>query len=122
MSVEVEIHVEGLDDLQRKLESLGSALQNRVHEGLVEGGVILENAAKSFAPYRTGFLESTIFARVVGWVLRFGATAPYARFVEFGTRFIKTRRFLSQALQYCMPDLSRRLNEAVDKAIQEVKG
>lgn len=121
MSVELEIHVEGLDDLQRKLESLSSALQSRVHEGLVEGGILLENTARSFAPYRTGFLESTIFAMVVGWILRFGATAPYAHFLEFGTRFIRARNFLSRALQYCMPDLLRRLNEAVDKAIQEAR-
>jgi hypothetical protein len=122
VSVELEIHVQGLDDLQRKLESLGPALQNHVHEGLVEGGVSLENTGKSFAPRRSGYLESTVFARVIGWILRFGATALYTHFQEFGTRFIMPRRFLSRALEYCMPDLLRRLNEAVDKAIQEVKG
>jgi HK97 gp10 family phage protein len=121
MSIETEIHVEGLDDLERKLESLDPALQANVHESLVEGGPILENASKSFAPRKSGYLESTVFTRVIGWVLRFGATAPYARFVEFGTRYILPRLFLSRALQYCMPDLLRRLNEAVDRAIQEAK-
>lgn len=121
MSVELEIHVEGFDDLHHKLETLSTAMKNHVHETLVEQGVIMENTVKSFAPYRTGYLESTIFARVEGWILKVGATAPYARFLEFGTRYIFPRRFFSRALEYCMPSLVNRLNQAIGEAIREAE-
>jgi len=122
VSVELEIHVEGLDDLRRKMETLSSTMKSQVHDTLVEQGEILKNTAQSFAPRRTGYLESTIFATVKEWILRVGATAPYAAFVEFGTRFIFPRRFLARALEYCMPSLVRRMHEAIDEAIREVKG
>ena len=121
MSVELEIHIEGLDDLHRKMETLSSAMKSRVHDTLVEQGEVLKNMAQSFAPRRTGYLESTIYAQVEEWILRVGATASYAAFVEFGTRFIQPRRFLARALEYCMPSLVRRVYEAIDQAIGEVK-
>jgi len=121
MSVELEIHIEGLDDLHRKMETLSSAMKSRVHDTLVEQSEVLKNTAQSLAPRRTGHLESTIFARVEEWILKVGATAPYAAFVEFGTRFIQPRRFLARALEYCMPSLVRRVYEAIDQAIREAK-
>lgn len=119
MSVEFEIHVEGFDDLRRKMETLSSTMKDRVHDTLIEQGETLKNTAQSFAPRRTGYLESTVFARVEGWILKVGATAFYAAFVEFGTRFIQPRRFLARALEYHMPDIIRSLNEAISGAIQE---
>ena len=121
MSVELEVHVEGLDDLRRKIETLSPALKSQIHDVLVEEGETLKNTAQSFAPRRTGHLESSIFAKVEEWTLKVGATAPYAAFVEFGTRFIQPRRFLARALEYCMPSLLRRMNEAIDEAIGEAK-
>jgi len=122
VSVELEIHVEGLDDLRRKMEMLSSTMKSQVHDTLVEQGEVLKNTVQSFAPRRTGYLESTIFARVEEWILKVGATAPYAAFVEFGTRFIFPRRFLARALEYCMPSLVRRVYEAIDQAIREAEG
>jgi HK97 gp10 family phage protein len=121
MSVELEIHVEGLDDLRRKMETLSSAMKNHVHDALMQQGEVLKNTARSFAPRRTGYLESTVFARVEEWILKVGATAPYAAFLEFGTRFIFPRRFLDRALEYCMPSLVNRLNQAIAQAIQEAE-
>jgi len=122
MSVELEIHVEGLDDLHSKMETLSSTMKNQVHDSLVEQGEVLKNTAQSFAPRRTGYLESTIFAKVEEWILKVGATAPYAAFVEFGTRFIQPRLFLARALEYCMPSLVNRFNQAISQAIREAKG
>jgi HK97 gp10 family phage protein len=119
MSVELEIHIEGLDDLRRKMETLNVSMKAQVHDTLVEQGEALKNTARSFAPRRTGYLESTVFAKVEDWILKVGATAPYAAFVEFGTRYILPRRFFARALEYCMPDLVRALNDAIARAIQE---
>lgn len=120
MSVELELNVEGLEELQRKLESLGPSIKDHVHDALIEQGEILKNTAQAFAPRRTGYLESTIYAKVENLVLKVGASAPYAVFLELGTRFIQSRRFLARAFEYCLPGLLRRISEAVDQAIQEV--
>ena len=121
MSVELKINVEGLDDLRRKIETLNPALKSQIHDALIEEGETLKNTARSFAPRRTGYLESSIFAKVEEWILKVGSTAPYAVFIEFGTRFIQPRRFLARAIEYCMPSLVSRLNQAISEAIQEAK-
>jgi HK97 gp10 family phage protein len=119
MSVEGDIEVFGVEELKRKFERLDLAMQERIHDNLVEQGLVLESTVKSFAPRRTGFLESTVFSHVEGWLLRVGATAPYAYFVEFGTRFMQARKFIRRALEYCWPGIWDRLNQAVDQAIRE---
>jgi len=119
MSVEFECDIYGIEKLKQKLERLDSTLQQQIHDKLVEQGLVLENTAKSFAPRRTGFLEASIFSRVENWLLKVGATAPYAYFVEFGTRFMKARRFIQRALDYCWPGIWDRLNHVVDEAIEE---
>ena len=119
MSVEGDIEVFGVEELKRKFERLDLAMQERIHDNLVEQGLVLESTVKSFAPRRTGFLESTVFSHVEGWFLRVGATAPYAYFVEFGTRFMQARRFIQRAMEYCWPGIWDRLNQAVDEAIRE---
>lgn len=54
--------------------------------------------ARVAAPYRTGRLKRS-FVRIrehtTWWI---GAVAPYAIFVELGTRFMKGRFYLRQAL------------------------
>lgn len=119
MSVEFDCVVHGVEELQRRMERLDLTMQEQIHDKLVEQGMILENTAKTFAPRRTGYLESTIFSKVEGWLLKVGASAPYAYFVEFGTRFMQARRFIQRALEHCWPRIWDRLNQAVDEAIKE---
>jgi hypothetical protein len=47
------------------------------------------------------------------------ASAPYAVYVEFGTRFIQAKRFLSRALELGMLGLVQHVNRAIEDAIRE---
>lgn len=57
-------------------------------------------SARALAPVRTGYLRSTIGARdnIVT------VSAPYAPYVELGTRFMAARPFLRPALRACPLD------------------
>jgi HK97 gp10 family phage protein len=63
--------------------------------GLIGGE--MEDLAINIVPVRTGYLKSTIFHRVWAQSLSFGASAPYASYVEFGTRFMSARPFIRPA-------------------------
>jgi len=119
MSVKMEIHVQGLPEMREKLANLGDAMKERVHEALVFEGEAMKTVAQSLAPVRTGYLSSTIFSRVEDLILTLGATAPYAAYQEFGTRFIRARRFLSHAIELRMQTLINRINHAIDEAKTE---
>jgi len=123
MSVEMTIDLHGIVELQRKLDRLDQNMRGFVDEALNIEVSNMRVMAQSSAPKRTGFLASTVFAERIGeWAFKLGARAEYAYFVEFGTRFMRARRFLSRTLEFSMPGVVQRINQAVAEAITEASG
>ena len=119
MSVEMEMHAKGLPELREKLVRLGESMKQRVHDAMVFEAEAMKRTAQGLAPVRTGYLMSTIFGTVEDWVLKLGATAPYAAYLEFGTRYIRARRFLSNAVELRMQSLINRIDHAIEEAKTE---
>ena len=120
MPVEVAVNVNGFSELQLKLDRLDLTLRNRVDEALNHEVSSMRAVAQSLAPKRTGYLASTVYAERTGeWAFKLGARAQYAYFVEFGTRFVRARRFLNRALESAMPSLVQQVSQAVKEAIVE---
>lgn len=119
MSVETEIKCEGMEEFQRKIQRLDSAMKTRVHHRLTDLAGSVKETAQQIVPVRTGYLRSTIFSEVREWTVRVGARAHYAVFVEFGTQFMRGFRFLSQAMETHLPQLTRIINNAIDESIRE---
>lgn len=123
MSIEVTVSIEGFSQLQLRLDQLDLAMRNRVDEALNHEVANMRVVAQSLAPKRTGYLASTVYAEKTSeWASKLAARAQYAYFVEFGTRFMRARRFLSRALESAMPSLVQRINQAVREAIVEAAG
>lgn len=59
----------------------------------------MERQARIYVPVRRGLLRGSIYSRVVGEVLHFGAAKSYAGYVERGTRFMWARPFLGPAVE-----------------------
>ena len=120
MSVSMQVDVEGVLELEEKMEYFDETMRAYVDQGLDSGLQSIETLALTYVPRRTGFLASTVFVeRIKEWVFKIGARAPYALFVELGTRSMQARRFLSRALQEGMPLLVQQVNAAIDEAISE---
>jgi len=122
VSVEIEMRIEGLLELRQKLSQLDSGLRLHVQEAMQSEAEAMKNVARSRCPVRTGRLRDSIYARVQDWIIRLGAAVPYAVYQEFGTRYIRARRFLSDAVELGMPVLVNRLDGAINQAIREVGG
>jgi len=123
VSVEMQVDVHGIPELRSKLDSLDQNMREYVGEALDFEVQAMQTRAQSLAPKRTGYLASTIFAQRVGeWAFKLGARAPYAVFVELGTRFMQARRFLSRALELGMLGLAQHVNRAIRDAIREASG
>ena len=98
MSVNIQVTVEqGLTVALQQLmedypEAVGAALM-RVAEQMLQLSNVL-------VPVRTGFLKSTLGVRQnSNFSITFYANAPYAAYVEFGTRRMSARLFMTRALQ-----------------------
>ncbi|HVP41017.1 MAG TPA: HK97-gp10 family putative phage morphogenesis protein [Candidatus Krumholzibacteriaceae bacterium] len=119
MSVEVQMEWEGMDQMASKLQRLEGSLKSQVQQSLEDLASSIETTAKQLAPTKTGYLRSTISTQTSDWTVKVCATAPYAAFLEFGTRRIRAFRFLSRALEEHIPKLGKMLDDAVDVAVAE---
>jgi len=122
MSVEMEMRIEGLPELGQKLSQLDDDLKRHVQEAMLFEAEAMKNVARNRCPVRTGHLRDSIYAKVQDWVIRLGAAVSYAVYQEFGTRFIRPRRFFSNAVELRMPVLVNRINGAINQAIREAGG
>ncbi len=119
---ELDVRIEGIPELSSRLNRLDDAMKEQVRYALAFEGEKIKNIARSLCPVRTGYLRSTIYARMEDWTLKVDASARYAAYVEFGTRFMEARRFLGRAVELRMQALANAVNRAVDRAIREASG
>jgi HK97 gp10 family phage protein len=61
------------------------------------GGEVVAANMKAHAPRDTGTMANSIIVQVVRTRSHAGPTVPYARFVNFGTRYISAQPFVSEA-------------------------
>lgn len=65
-------------------------------------------------PVRTGFLKSTLgFRQDSNFQVTFFATAPYAPFVEFGTRRMSARLFLTRSIEQHQAEFPAEVEKAL---------
>jgi len=119
MSVEMEMQFEGQGEFRLKMERTDASMKARVQQRLEELAESIKDTAQRIAPVRTGYLRSTIFTEATEWTVKVGASAPYAAYVEYGTRFMHGRRFLSQAVETHRLQLVNIVDEAVNESIVE---
>jgi HK97 gp10 family phage protein len=101
------------------LQKLDSGMQREVHRFLVSWAADVKAQAVKNAPMVTGYLRSTIYARVKEWVAEIGADAAYALFVELGTKYMQAQPYLYPAVQQYLPELEAVIVSAVEQAKTE---
>lgn len=89
-----EIHVKGLADLQKFLDTLPSRVEKNIMRGALRAGMkVVQPVAQSMAPKQTGLLAAGLKlgtrsrgGTVTAYVKATGPHAFLARWVEFGTK------------------------------------
>ena len=70
--------------------------------------------ANTLSPVRTGYLKSTLAVeQPSNFQLKIKATAPYAYYVEFGTRKMSARLFLTNAVNQHPSDLAPEIEQQI---------
>jgi HK97 gp10 family phage protein len=121
VGVEVSIDIEGVEQFKGAMAKLDSGMQRHIHRQLARWAADVKASARRIVPVRTGYLRSTIYAKIKGWVAQIGAEATYAMFVEFGTRYMRARPYLYPAIQAHLPRLEAIISEAIEYAKREAK-
>jgi len=119
MSVEINLDLAGAAEFKQAIAQFDAEMQKQVHEQLAKWAETVKTEATRLVPVRTGYLRSSIFARIQEWNTEVGAEAAYAANVEFGTRYAMAQPFLQPAVQAHLPELERVLVEALSLAKAE---
>ncbi len=87
------------DTITPMLRNLSASMRGIISDTLEETGQDMESTARILVHVRTGYLQSTIYHKVdvALLLLELGATANYAAYVEFGTRFMAAAPFIRPA-------------------------
>jgi HK97 gp10 family phage protein len=101
------------------MQRFDSGMQRQVHRQLASWASDVKAQARKLVPVRTGYLQSTIYAKISEWVAEIGADATYALFVELGTKYMQAQPYLYPAIQEHLPRLEQIILEAIDKAKRE---
>jgi len=101
------------------MQRFDSGMQRQVHRFLARWAADVKAQAVKNAPMVTGYLCSTIYARVKEWVAEIEADAAYALFVELGTKYMRAHPYLYPAIQQYLPELEAVIVSAIEQAKTE---
>jgi HK97 gp10 family phage protein len=119
MNIELSVEVTGAKEIFARLGGIDAAARQALGQGLIDAAESLRREAASAAPKRTGRLRDSI-AVVSDSLdgLAVAAQAPYARFVEFGTRTSPAHPFLAPALFRLRRAVVERVGEILSRAVR----
>jgi HK97 gp10 family phage protein len=91
-------------------------------DALQQAALIVQRGAQANAPVRTGNLRRSITTRVQGNAAYVGTSVVYAPFVEFGTKHMPARPFLSKAGEDNKPQIEAMLAQFGAKLFVKISG
>ena len=116
--IEIFSDVSQVTDMVRRVNTRMPATIRGIHDTLAR---VIEQEAKMRVPIRTGRLLSSIFTDVSGNILAIQARAPYASFVEHGTRYMRPQPFLRPALEVGLRSVGDVLHEHLRRLIPDLE-
>lgn len=118
MAIAVRIAVTGAAALGARLRGIEAALRRALADGLRAEARAVRDEARASAPRKTGRLKASIVAEEDHAGPFVAGRAPYARFVEFGTRTVPARPFLYPALLRARRGAGARLAALLARALR----
>ena len=106
----------GIEEFKEAMQKIDSSIQHQVHRFLANWAADVKTEAMRTVPVRTGYLRSTIYAKVQEWVVDIGADASYALFVELGTKYMQAHPYLYPPIQEYLPQLESVVIASIEQA------
>ncbi len=114
MDIKITIDASSFEKfLKNSPKAFGVALQTAIQKG----AYLIERVAKQSAPVDTGRLRSSIATELIPFKATVMPHVNYARFLEFGTRYMMPRPFLGPAAESAEKQIQDILNAEVEKVL-----
>jgi len=94
-------------------------IPNAIASALDKAGQQIRDTAQALAPVKTGRLRSSISYEANEMSVTVTAGVFYARFQEYGTRYIRPHAFMRPALSLSISQIQSDIAEAVAQAFED---
>ena len=112
MSISIQVSVE--QGFTVAIEQLMEHYPEAVSSALIRIAERVLNTSNTLVPVRTGFLKSSMGTRQDStFQVTLYANAPYAGYVEFGTKRMAARLFMTRALEQHQEEFPREVESAL---------
>ena len=119
MSAKISVNMSNFDVLSSCFECLCEQYPEAVNQALMNVAQNILATANTLVPVRTGYLKSTIaIEQPSQFQIKVKATAPYAYYVEFGTKKMSARLFLTNSVNQHLNDLAPEIEQQIKDLLQ----
>ncbi len=121
MTAQFDLDFSGVERVVDKMTRISEDLKPAVHQVMTINIRKMHVTARHIVPFRTGFLKRSIYWKPIGLMrFLFGAAAPYAKHVEYGTSKMKARPFLRPAVstvwRVMMDEVAVKIRELLERS------
>lgn len=119
MSISVRVNLSNFDAKRNCLSCLCEQYPEAVRQAMMNVAQDILATANTLVPVRTGYLKSTLaIEQPSNFQLKVKATAPYAYYVEFGTRKMSARLFLTNSVNQHLPEFAPEIEQQIQDLLQ----
>lgn len=125
MAVQINISVVNLEEIKRGLLLFPQRMIPELRKATTKAALQVEREAKGFTPVDTGRLRSSIMTSLglgpLGVSAKVATNVEYAIYVHEGTKRMKKRPFMKQAVDQSQLDIELYFIQAVQNAVNGIK-
>ncbi len=132
--MEIRINIKNIDKIKQSFLEAPGITKKHINKAIKKSIFQVERESKIETPVDTGRLRASIggggfrggsypmghgrvFEDFYGEI---GTDVEYARFVHFGTRFMRARPFLARGVETAQPQINRFFSQALEEIGQEI--
>lgn len=117
--MKIEIQAVNLAQVMKKIGKLTPAMKVALQNAIEKGAMILEKDSKKNTPVDTGRLRASIYSTIKPLSATVQPKTDYAVFVHEGTRFMKGRPYMRQAVDSNEKRIEDVFVKEIEKAIKK---
>jgi HK97 gp10 family phage protein len=119
MSISIQVSLTNFDAKRNCLNCLCEQYPEAVAAGMLNVAQNILATANTLVPVRTGYLKSTIaIEQPSKFQIKVKATAPYAYYVEFGTKKMSARLFLTNSVNQHLNELAPEIEQQIQDLLK----
>lgn len=122
---DIRIEIKNLPQIRAAFNASPRHMARNLRDGLIEIDRVIKPRSMADTPVDRGRLMRSHYSKfnpysALGFYLEIGTKTPYDIFVHEGTRYMRPRRYLYNAVQEKQPTVDRILTRAVQKTLDEI--